>query len=257
MTTASSAFPAADAPLAGRVAVVTGASKGIGAAIARRLARDGAAVVVNYASSEAAAVAVVQEIEAAGGRAVAVRADIADPAGAGGLFDAASEAFGGVDILVNNAGIMALAPIVATDDALFERQVATNIGGVFRGMREAARRLRDGGRIISFSSSVVGLYQPTYGLYAATKAAVEAMTHVLAKELGPREISVSAVAPGPVATDLFLSGKSDEQVAAIAKLNPFGRLGTPEDIANVVAFLAGPDGGWVSGQVIRANGGVI
>lgn len=244
-------------PLAGRVAIVTGASKGIGAAVARRLTQDGAAVVVNYASSDAAARAVVTEIEAGGGRAIAVKADMAEIAAPARLFDAATEAFGGVDILVNNAGIMALAPIAGTDDAAFDRQVAINLAGVFRAMREAARRLRDGGRIISFSSSVVGLYQPSYGPYAATKAAVEAMTHVLAKELGPRGISVTAVAPGPVATDLFLTGKSDEQVAAIAKLNPFGRLGTPEDIANVVAFLAGPDGGWVSGQVIRANGGVV
>jgi len=133
----------------------------------------------------------------------------------------------------------------------------TNLGGMFRGMREAARRLRDGGRIISFSSSVVGLYQPAYGVYAATKAAVEALTHILAKELGPRGITVNAVAPGPVATDLFLTGKSDEVVSAIERMNPFGRLGTPEDIARVVAFLAGPDGGWVNGQVIRTNGGTI
>jgi len=124
-------------------------------------------------------------------------------------------------------------------------------------MREAARRMRDGGRIVNFSSSVVGLYQPTYAIYAATKAAVEAMTHILAKELGPRRITVNAVAPGPVGTDLFLTGKSDEQVAAISKMNPLGRLGTPEDIARVVAFLAGPDSTWVNGQVIRANGGVI
>ena len=124
-------------------------------------------------------------------------------------------------------------------------------------MRESATRMRDGGRIISFSSSVVGLYQPSYGVYAATKAAVEAMTHILAKEVGKRGITVNAVAPGPVATELFLGGKSDEQVAAIEKTNPFGRLGQPDDIAGVVAFLAGPDGGWVSGQVIRANGGVI
>jgi 3-oxoacyl-[acyl-carrier protein] reductase len=240
-----------------RIAIVTGASKGIGAAIAKRLAGDGAAVVVNHARNAEAAGAVVDAIARAGGRAIAVKADIADPATPGLLFDAAIEAFGGVDILVNNAGIMDLSPIADTSDASFERQIATNLGGVFRGMREAARRLRDGGRIVSFSSSVVGFYQPGYGVYAATKAAVEAMTHVLAKELAPRGITVNAVAPGPVATDLFLTGKSDELVSAIERTNPFGRLGTPEDIAGVVAFLAGPDGGWINGQVIRANGGTI
>jgi 3-oxoacyl-[acyl-carrier protein] reductase len=238
-------------------AIVTGASKGIGAAIAKRLAANGVAVIVNYAHGREAAEGVAREIETAGGRAVAVQADIGDPAGISKLFDAAERAFGGVDILVNNAGIMKLAPLAEFDDATFDSQVAINLGGVFRGMREAAKRMRNGGRIISFSSSVVGLYQPSYAVYAATKAAVEAMTHVLAKELGPRGITVNAVAPGPVATELFLDGKSDTQVAAIEKMNPFGRLGQPEDIAGVVAFLAGPDSGWVSGQVIRANGGVI
>lgn len=238
-------------------AIVTGASKGIGAAIAKRLAADGIAVIVNYAHGRDAAESVVGEIEKAGGRAIAVQADIGDAVGISKLFDAAERTFGGVDVLVNNAGIMKLAPIAEFDDASFDTQVAINLGGVFRGMREAARRMRDSGRIISFSSSVVGLYQPNYGVYAATKAAVEAMTHVLAKELGPRGITVNAVAPGPVATELFLDGKTDAQVAAIEKMNPFGRLGQPHDIAGVVAFLAGPDSGWVSGQVIRANGGMI
>lgn len=238
-------------------AIVTGASKGIGAAIAKRLAANGIAVIVNYAHGREAAESVVEEIQRTGGRAVAVQADIGDHAGLSKLFDAAETAFGGVDILVNNAGIMKLAPLAEFNDATFDRQVAINLGGVFRGMREAAKRLRSGGRIINFSSSVVGLYQPGYAVYAATKAAVEAMTHVLAKELGPRGITVNAVAPGPVATELFLDGKTDTQVAAIEKMNPFGRLGQPEDIAGVVAFLAGSDSGWVNGQVIRANGGVI
>src|SRR5438445_7612800 len=167
-----------------RAAIVTGASKGIGAAIAQRLARDGVAVVVNYARGHAKAEAVVGAIEAEGGKAIAVQADIADPAGIASLFDAGEKAFGGVDILVNNAGIMKLSPIAQTDDAAFDNQIAINLGGVFRGMREGAKRLRDGGRIVNFSSSVVGLYQPGYGVYAATKAAVEAMTHILAKELG-------------------------------------------------------------------------
>jgi 3-oxoacyl-[acyl-carrier protein] reductase len=240
-----------------RSAIVTGGSKGIGAAIAKRLAQDGFAVTVNYGHDRDAADAVIAEIEAAGGHGIAVQADIGDRAGMATLFDAAEQAFGGVDVLVNNAGTMPLAPIAQVDDEQFDRLVAVNLGGVFRGMREAARRMRDGGRIVSFSSSVVGLYQPTYGVYAATKAGVEAMTHILAKELGSRGITVNAVAPGPVETELFTKGKSDELIASIAKMNPFGRLGQPDDIASVVAFLAGPDGGWVSGQTIRANGGVI
>jgi len=240
-----------------RTAIVTGASRGIGAAIAERLAHDGFAVVVNYSGSADAATALVAKIEAAGGRAVAVRADVADPAAVSALFDAAEQAFGGVQVLVNNAGVMTLSPVAETADDSFDRMVAVNLRGVFNGIREAARRLRAGGRIISFSSSVVGLYQPSYAVYAATKAGVEAMTHIVAKELGPRGVTVNVLAPGPVATELFLTGKSDELVAQIAKMNPFGRLGEPDDIARVVSFLASPDGGWVSGQVIRANGGVV
>lgn len=240
-----------------RTAIVTGSSKGIGAAIARRLAADGFAVVVNYASGAEAAAAVVKEIEGAGGRAVAVKADIAATEGMKTLFDSAEQAFGGVDVLVNNAGIMQLSPIADTTDEAFERQVAINLGGVFRGVREATQRLREGGRIVNFSSSVVGLYQPAYGVYAATKAAVEAITHILAKELGPKGITVNAVAPGPVETELFMKGKSDDLLKAIIGMNPLKRLGQPEDIAGVVSFLAGPDGGWVNGQVVRANGGVV
>ncbi|MFD2261540.1 SDR family oxidoreductase [Lacibacterium aquatile] len=240
-----------------RVAIITGSSRGIGTAIARRLSKDGIAVVINYAGGKQAAEDLAGDIASDGGRAIAVQADITDPAALPNLFDAAAAAFGGVDILVNNAGIMALAPIAQSDDALYQRQVDINLGGVFRGMREAGRRLRDGGRIINFSSSVVGLYQPTYGVYAATKAAVEALTHIAAKELGPRGITVNAIAPGPVETDLFLTGKTDAQVEAITKLNPQGRLGQPEDIAGLAAFLASPDSGWVSGQTIRANGGAV
>ncbi|MBZ9723763.1 SDR family oxidoreductase [Mesorhizobium sp. CO1-1-7] len=240
-----------------KAAIVTGASKGIGAAIARRLARDGIAVVVNYARGQAEAEALVRAIEADGGKAIAVQADIAVPAGIASLFDAGEKALGGIDILVNNAGIMKLSPIVQADDAFFDTQVAINFGGVFRGMREGAKRIRDGGRIVNFSSSVVGLYQPGYGVYAATKAAVEAMTHILAKELGARGITVNAVAPGPVETALFTDGKSAAQIEATAKMIPLGRLGQPDDIAGVVSFLAGPDSGWVNGQIIRANGGVI
>ncbi|NUS20535.1 MAG: SDR family oxidoreductase [Mesorhizobium sp.] len=240
-----------------RTAIVTGASRGIGAAIAERLAQDGIAVIVNYARGKDAADEVVSVIEAAGGKALAVQADIGEPGGMAALFDAAEKAFGGIDILVNNAGMMKLSPIAAVDDAEFERQLAVNLGGPFRGMREAARRLNDGGRIINFSSSVVGFYQPTYGVYAATKAGVEAMTHILAKELGSRGITVNAVAPGPVDTELFTEGKSAAQIEAITKLIPLGRLGQPNDIAGLVAFLAGPESHWVNGQTIRANGGAI
>ena len=240
-----------------RCAIITGSSKGIGAAVAERLARDGLAVVVNYASNADAADALAARIKAGGGRAIAVKADVSDPAAVAALFKAASEAFGGVDVLVNNAGIMTLKPVADTEDAVFDQHVAVNLKGTFNGLREASRRMRDNGRIVSFSSSVVGLYQPAYAAYAATKGAVEAMTHILAKELGSRGITVNAVASGPGATGLFLDGKSEEQVAAVTRMIPLGRLGEPEDIARVVAFLVGPDGGWISGQVLRANGGVV
>lgn len=241
----------------GKVAIVTGASRGIGAAVARRLARDGAAVVVTYAGNRSAAEAVAAEIVAAGGRAMAVRADVRDAAAARDLFDQATAAYGGVDILVNNAGIMALAPIADSDDALFDNQVAVNLRGTFAMMREAGHRLRTGGRIVNLSSSVIGLRLEGYGVYAATKAAVEAMTAIMAKEMRGRSVTVNALAPGPTATDLFLDGKTPELVARLAAMSPLERLGTPEDIAAAVAFLAGPDGGWVNGQVLRANGGLI
>jgi 3-oxoacyl-[acyl-carrier protein] reductase len=240
-----------------RVAIVTGASKGIGRAIALRLAEDGIAVVVNYATSRQAAADVVAQIEAGGGKAVAVQADVGGPTAAATLFDAAEQSFGGADILVNNAGVMRLAPLAEMDDEAFDTLLAINLTGTFRGIREAGKRLRDGGRIINFSSSVVGAYGPAYGGYAATKAAVEAMTHVASKELGRRKITVNAVAPGPVETELFMTGKSEELVQNTVKSIPLSRLGQPQDIASVVSFLAGPDGGWVNGQVLRANGGMI
>lgn len=240
-----------------KVAIITGASRGIGAAIAERLATDGFAIVVNYAGSGAEAEAQVRTIEAKGGRAITAQADVADPAAVARMFEAAEAAFGGTDVLVNNAGIMKLAPIAEADDALFDRHIATNLKGPFNTMREAARRLRSGGRIINLSSSVVGLYQPTYGVYAATKAAIEAMTHVLSKEMRGRNITVNAIAPGPTATALFLDGKSPETIEHLAKLAPLQRIGTPQDIAATVAFLAGPDGSWVNGQTLRVNGGIV
>jgi 3-oxoacyl-[acyl-carrier protein] reductase len=240
-----------------RVAIVTGASRGIGAAVAQRLARDGFTVVINYSGEAAPAEVLARRIEETGGRALSAKADVSDPAAVRRMFEAAEAAFGAVDVLVNNAGIMQLANIADADDAFFDRHIAVNLKGTFNTLREAAKRLRDGGRIINFSSSVVGLLQPTYGIYAATKAGVEAMTRILAKELRGRNITVNAVAPGPTATDLFLKGKPQDVIDHMAKLAPLERLGQPDDIANVVAFLAGPDAGWINGQVLRANGGII
>jgi 3-oxoacyl-[acyl-carrier protein] reductase len=240
-----------------RVAIVTGASRGIGAAIAERLGADGFTVVVNYAGSAADAESVAQRIEADGGKAITHQADVSNASAVAQMFDSAEAAFGGVDAIVNNAGIMKLAPIAEADDALFDSQVAINLKGSFNLLREAAKRLRSGGRIINLSSSVVGLSLPSYGAYIATKAAVEGLTKVLANELRGRNITVNAVAPGPTATALFLDGKPPELIDRMAKMNPLERLGSPEDIANVVAFLAGPDGAWVNGQVVRANGGMV
>jgi 3-oxoacyl-[acyl-carrier protein] reductase len=240
-----------------RVAIVTGASRGIGAAVAERLAADGLTVVINYSGDVKSAEALAKKIEAKGGRAVTAKADVSDPGAVRGMFDAAEAAFGGIDVLVNNAGIMKLARIADSDDALFDQQIAINLKGSFNAMREAAKRLRDGGRIVNFSTSVVGIKLETYGVYAATKAAIETMTAILSKEMRGRNVTVNAVAPGPVGTELFLHGKSPELIDHMAKMNPLQRLGTPQDIAATVSFLAGPDGGWINGQVLRANGGVV
>jgi len=240
-----------------KVAIVTGASRGIGAAVAERLSNAGFAVVINYASQALPAKALVEKITLRGGRAIAVKADVSDAAAVAALFDRADAEFGGVDVLVNNAGVMAIAPLAEIDDATFDRLIAINLKGSFNTLREAAGRLRDGGRIINLSSSLVGLLHPGYSVYTATKAGVEALTAVLARELRGRNITVNAVAPGPTATDLFLDGKTPEQVERLAKMPPLERLGEPQDIAATVAFLAGPDGGWINGQVLRANGGII
>jgi 3-oxoacyl-[acyl-carrier protein] reductase len=240
-----------------KVAIVTGASRGIGAAVAERLASDGFAVIINYSSDARSAETLERKIKDNGGRALAAKADVSNPNAVRDMFDAAERAFGGVDVLINNAGIMKLARIADSDDALFDQQIAINLKGSFIAMREAAKRLRDGGRIVNFSTSVVGTRLETYGVYAATKSAVETMTAILSKELRGRNITVNAVAPGPVATELFLSGKSPELIDRLAKMNPMERLGTPEDIASAVAFLVGPDGGWINGQVLRVNGGMV
>jgi 3-oxoacyl-[acyl-carrier protein] reductase len=240
-----------------RVAIVTGASRGIGAAVAERLAADGLTVVINYSGDVKSAEALAKKIEAKGGRALTAKADVSDAGAVRGMFDAAEAAFGGIDVLVNNAGIMKLARIADSDDALFDQQIAINLKGSFNAMREAAKRLRDGGRIVNLSTSVVGIKLETYGVYAATKAAIETMTAILSKEMRGRNVTVNAVAPGPVGTELFLHGKSPELIDHMAKMNPLQRLGTPQDIAATVSFLAGPDGGWINGQVLRANGGVV
>lgn len=240
-----------------RVAIVTGASRGIGAAVACRLASDGFAVVVNYAGSKDAAASVVAGIGADGGKAIAVQADVSDPAQVQRLFEAADSAFGRIDVVVNNAGVMLLSPLATVEDAAFDRQIDINLKGTLNTMRLAATRLQQGGRIINLSTSVLGLKLETYGAYSATKAAVETLTAIMAKELRGREITVNAVAPGPTATDLFLNGKSEELITRMAKMNPLERLGTPDEIAAAVAFLAGPDGGWINGQVLRANGGMV
>lgn len=241
------------------VALVTGASRGIGAAIALRLAADGYRVVVNYASRRAEADAIVSQIESAGGQAIAIEADVADPKAVARLFAATLEAYGRIDVLVNNAGVMpAQLPMLEnTDDATFDKLVAINLKGSFNTLREAARSMAPGGRIVNFSSSIVGLALPGYAVYAATKAAIETMGHIFAKELRGKGITVNAIAPGPTATALFLDGKSPEQIERLAKMAPLERLGTPDDIARAVAFLAGPDARWVNGQTLRANGGVV
>lgn len=246
--------PTPDGP-GGRVAIVTVASGGIGRAVARRLADDATAVVVHYAGNPDRAKEVVDDVHAAGGRAIAAQADVADEGEVGALFDAAEEAFGGVDVVVNTAGIMLLSPIAELDLADLDRMHRTNVRGTVVVSREAARRLRSGGALINFSTSVTRLSLPGYGAYVATKGAVEALTPVLAKELGARDVTVNAVAPGPTATPLFLDGKDQETVDRMAAANPRGRLGEPPDIAEVVAFLAGP-GRWVNGQTVFANGGV-
>ncbi len=239
------------------VAIVTGASRGIGAAIAVRLAADGFAVVVGYAGNTAAADDLTGRIVAAGGRAIAVQGNVADPVTATRLFDTARDRFGGVDVVVNNAGIGGASLLAETDDAAFDRLIAVNLKGTFNMLRTAAQRLRDGGRIVSLSSSLVAAPHETFGPYAATKAGVEMLSSVLARELRGRNITVNAVAPGPVATDMLLTGTTDAFRAELVQFTPLQRLGVPDDIAQVVAFLVSDAGGWINGQTIRANGGTV
>jgi 3-oxoacyl-[acyl-carrier protein] reductase len=243
-----------------RSALVTGGSGGIGRAVVERLAADGMAVGVHYAGNKARAEEVVATVEAASSpthpaRAIAVGGDVAEPDEMAAAFDAVEQAFGGIDVVVNTAGIMELAPIAELDLDQFDRVHRTNVRGTVVVAQQAARRVRAGGAIIAFSTSVTRLSFPTYGAYVASKGAVEALVPVLARELRGRDITVNAVAPGPTATPLFLDGKSDEQVAGLAAQAPLERLGTPEDIAEAVAFLAGP-ARWVNGQTLFTNGGI-
>lgn len=257
--TATSARSVQEAPAnaAGRVAIVTGSSRGIGAATARRLARDGYAVTVNYLTNRVLAAGVVADIERSGGRAISVQADVSDPVAVRRLFDAADSAFGGVDVVISNAGVMRLASMRDMTDEDFIHMMDVNQKGSFFVMREAARRVRDGGRIIALNSSIVELRSPTYGPYAATKAAQGFFVSSLAKELAGRNISVNAVAPGLVNTTLFTDGKTPEQIAGFVQRTPHGRLGEPEDIASVISALCGENGTWIHGQTVFANGGVV
>jgi 3-oxoacyl-[acyl-carrier protein] reductase len=239
-----------------QVAIVTGASRGIGAAVAQRLAKDGFAVAVNYASSSTEADALVAELTAAGTKAIAVKADVAKADDVRRMFETTEQQLGKVDVLVNNAGVLKTLPLADTSDALYDQTFDINVRGTFNTLREAAARMNNGGRIVNFSSTTLALNMPGYAIYNGTKAAVEAFTHVFAKELRGRNITVNAVAPGPIATSLFLDGKTEEQIQTFAKMPPLQRLGQPDDIASVVSFLAGPDAGWVNGQILRANGGV-
>ncbi|WP_034303763.1 SDR family oxidoreductase [Herbaspirillum sp. RV1423] len=242
-----------------QVAIVTGASRGIGAEVARQLGSEGYAVIVNYAGNAAEAQSVVDAIVANNnGKAIAIQADVADAKAVDAMFEQAITAFGRIDVLVNNAGIMPpnLPMLVDTDDATFDRLIAVNLKGSFNTMRAAAARLQQGGRIVNFSTSVIGLALPGYAVYAATKGAIEVMTNIFAKELRGKQITVNAVAPGPTATALFLNGKTQEVIDRLSKAAPLERLGTPDDIAKAVTFLAAP-GNWVNGQTLRANGGLV
>lgn len=243
-------------PLQDKVAIVTGSSRGIGAEIARALARAGAKIIVNYAVNQKAAEAVCAEITQAGGEALAVKADVSNSAEMRKLFDAAIDRFKYVNILVNNAGVLLSSNIANTSDEEFDRVLNINVKSVFYALREAATRLADGGRVVSLSSTVTRLMLPNYGAYAASKGAIEQLTRIFAKEAGERGITANIISPGPVNTELFRTGKSEETIKRMASMSFMGRIGKPEDIAGVVLFLVSDDAGWVTGQNISASGGL-
>ncbi|GAB2893881.1 SDR family oxidoreductase [Paraburkholderia jirisanensis] len=238
-----------------RVAIVTGASGGIGRAVATRLARDGCDIVATYSGHSAAADTLVSDIKKLGCDALAVKADVSNADDVARLFDTTREILGPADVVVNCAGIMPLGPIAAGDVQAFDKVIATNLRGTFLIFSAAANALGSGGRIIAFSSSVLGKSFPNYGAYIASKSGVEGLMRVLANELRGRNITVNCVAPGPTGTELFLKGKTEQQIKAFVELSPLERLGMPDDIASAVSILAGPDGAWINGQVLRANGG--
>jgi 3-oxoacyl-[acyl-carrier protein] reductase len=238
-----------------KTAIVTGGSRGIGQAISLRLAADGFAVVVNYAGNAAKAQETVSAIQANGGKAIAVQGDVSKAEDAAQLFATAKEVFGRIDVVVNSAGSMSMTTINVSNIDAFDKLIAINLRGSFLVLAQAAQHVEKGGRIIALSTSVIAKSFPAYGPYIASKAGVEGLVHVLANELRGREITVNAVAPGPVGTEMFFHGKTVEQVSNIAKMNPMERIGTPAEIASTVAFLAGPDGAWVNSQVLRVNGG--
>lgn len=240
----------------GKTAIITGSSRGIGSAIAMRLAKDGFAVVINYVKGHAEGDRLAEIITASGGRAIVVQADVSVMADVVRLFDEAEQAFGGVDVLVNNAGVSAIRPIADSDDELYDRLFNINVRGTLNGLRQAAKRLRQGGRIINFSSTAVAVATPGMGIYLGSKAAVETISRVFAKELRGKDIRVNVIAPGLVRSEMFSEGKTEEQIRQMAGNSPLERLGEIEEIAGAVAFLAGPDASWTNGQILRVNGGV-
>jgi 3-oxoacyl-[acyl-carrier protein] reductase len=243
--------------LKGKVAIITGAGRGIGAVIAHRFASERAKVVVNYANSATEAEAVVADIKKDGGEAIAVKGDVSKKQDCVALFDAAEKAFGNADLLINNAGLILYKLLATVTEEEYDRLFAVNVKGTFLTCQLAATRLNNKGVIVNFSSSTTALALPTYATYVATKGAVEQMSHVFAKEMGSKGIRVNVVSPGPTMTDLFTTGKSDEQIKHMASLSAFNRVGEPVDISNVVTWLCSDEAAWVSGQNIRANGALI
>ncbi|WP_315066236.1 SDR family oxidoreductase [uncultured Clostridium sp.] len=243
--------------LEGKVAIVTGASRGIGSAIAKQLADLGAKVVVNFSNSEEKAAEVVNSIIRKGGEAVAIKADISNVAEVEKLFKETINKFGKINILINNAGVMKTVPLLDLTEEEFDRHYEINVKGTFFACKEAMKLMENNGRILNFSTSVAGAMMPGYSLYASTKGAVEQITRQLAKEFGPKQITINAIAPGPVNTELFTNGKTEELIEGMKNLNAFKRLGEVEDIANVVEFLISDKAQWVTGQTLRVNGGFM